>query len=132
MKTIQLFYILTATFFMFNCSTNEELVSDDVWHLVTIDGGLSPATNYSKGEITWFFNTQAKTITIKNSVSAFVNSPEPFTSSQSGVYNYTIEKRNDIDYLIVGSREGAMKFTAQGLEIDYGIAHDDVRYTFIK
>ena len=35
---------------------------------------------------------------------------------------------NNMEYLVVGNRKGAIAFTNNGLMIDYGIAFDDIAY----
>ena len=129
-------FLLISIICFINCSKNNESQEEldvsftGVWHLVRIDGGFSASINYEKEQITWTINSDKKTITIKNTVDNYVGVLAIFANNHSGTYSYTIEKENNFEYLIVEGKKGVMNYTNEGLEIDYGLAVDDVRYTF--
>lgn len=116
---------------VFSCENSAESVNliQGKWNVTQITGGLSQAVNYEQGSFTWNFNLNNNTITIVNTSQPFDTQHTPtFTNNRGGTYTFEIITENDIDYLIVGDRKGAIIFTEDGLMIDYGIAFDDIAY----
>ncbi len=134
MKRITFLLLFVASSFLYtSCSDDEKqeplITFTGVLNLIKIEANI-PNINYDKGQITWTVNTDKKTITIKNTVDNYVGVLAIFANNHSGTYSYTIEKENNFEYLIVEGKKGVMNYTNEGLEIDYGLAVDDVRYTF--
>lgn len=134
-KTFFLFFTIISLSFI-NCDENNEILSnsiDGAWNLQTLNGGLSPSITYQKGDITWEINTETKTIKIQNNLEN-INTQflYGFTDNQTGTYNFEIEKTDGLEYLVVGDRKGEISFISNNLKIDYGVALDDISYTFYK
>lgn len=134
-KTFFLFFTIISLSFI-NCDENNEILNnsiDGTWNLQTLNGGLSPSITYQKGDITWEINTEAKTIKIQNNLEN-INTQflYGFTDNQTGTYNFEIEKTDGLEYLVVGDRKGEISFISNNLKIDYGVALDDISYTFYK
>jgi|GEM_PF-4243826 len=128
------FIFLLSTFFFFSCEENNSEIKntlDRKWNVTQIIDGMSQPKDYKKGDFTWTFDSGNKTIFIQNNVDIFNARDLPsFTNNQGGTYSFEILKENNTNYLIVGNREGTIKFNENVLTIDFGIAFDDVAYVF--
>jgi len=134
MIKLRIIFVLFATFLL-SCSgkSETEIQSeslDGTWIMTVIQGGLSPDITYNNEEITWNINTNKKIITITNTIDQFDGIDKNFVNNYPGEYSYTIMNEEGSDQLIVGQRKGSITITEGKLTIDYGIAFDDVRYTF--
>ncbi|WP_075343341.1 hypothetical protein [Tenacibaculum agarivorans] len=134
MIKLKIIFVLFATFLL-SCSGKGETEIqseslDGTWIMTVIQGGLFPDITYNNEEITWHINTNKKIITISNTIDQFDGIDKNFVNNYPGEYSYTIMTEEGFDQLIVGQRKGTITITEGKLIIDYGIAFDDVRYTF--
>jgi hypothetical protein len=136
MKIKTTFLYLFLIVFLFSCEDKLEAeitTIDGKWNVSQIIGGFAKAKNYKEGSFTWTFNFDNNTITIVNNADVFTALDVPtFINNQGGIYTFEIITENDFEYLLVGERKGAIKLENNKLRIDYGIAFDDIAYTFKK
>jgi hypothetical protein len=130
-KKLSLLFLVSV--FMISCedSSITENTIEGTWNVTEIIGGFAQSKNYEVGTFTWTFNLEEKTVSIINISQPFNSLLTPsFTNDQGGVYSFTIENENNIDYLVVGDRKGTIALNGNNLTIDYGIAFDDIAYVF--
>lgn len=130
-KKLSLLFLVSV--FMISCEDNSisENTIEGTWNVTEIIGGFAQSKNYEEGTFTWTFNLETKTVTIINvSQPANPSITPSFTNDQGGVYSFTIENENNIDYLVVGDRKGTIALNGNNLTVDYGIAFDDIAYVF--
>jgi hypothetical protein len=121
------------TLFFLNCDHDllETTAIASKWNATQIIGGFSQPKNYEKGTFTWEFDMNTKTVTIINTAAVFNTLYTPsFMNNQGGVYSFQIIEENNINYLVVENRTGAIKLEQNKLTLDYGIAQDDIAYLF--
>ena len=133
MKKISLLLLLYISIISCENNSGNQNSIEGKWNITKVIGGFMQPVNYNKGDITWLFDLNQKTITIENKVDVFDNYHlVDFSRNKSGTYTFGTITENNIDYLIVGERKGEIKFTESGLQIDYGIAFDDIAYNFTR
>lgn len=132
-KRILFIVFLISVFTFFSCE-DTTAIKDSLagrWNVTQIIGGFSQPKNYENEDFTWNFNFKDKTVTIINTSQPFDALYAPtFTNNRGGTYSFEVKTENNTDYLIVEDRKGEIKFTEEGLTIDYGIAFDDIAYIF--
>ncbi|WP_299666917.1 hypothetical protein [uncultured Polaribacter sp.] len=129
-KKLPLFFsFLLLSIVFISCESNEanSLIAGK-WNVTEMIGGFSKPKNYKIGSITWTFDTDKKILSIKNNLIVTNTTNNDFTKNETGDYNYKIETENEIDYLIIKNRKGAIKSNEDGFMIDFGIAYDDIGY----
>lgn len=130
----KLISVFTLIIFFISCKNNNDFNQDTIagkWNVTEIIGGFAQPKSYEKGSFTWEFDMANKTVTIINTSDIFNALDIPsFTNNQGGVYSFEILEENNSKFLIVDDRKGTIYFTEEGLQIDYGIAYDDIAYIF--
>lgn len=113
----KIFLILFCGILLLGCSSNNILSTDKKFYLVNVSGGFAGVNeNFDKGQIIWIFNEQNSTLKIEK------NTNESFSGLNEGIYSYSIENIDSLQFLLIDQNEiGGVSTYENGMIIDENI-----------
>lgn len=93
-------FILISIFFISGCTSDNSMMVTEKFSLINVSGGFAGINeNFNAGEITWTFNKQNETLSIKKNIQNGIS------GLNEGTYSYSFQNINNKRYIYLNNSE---------------------------